>query len=832
MHSIWQDFRYGLRIMRRSPGFTAAAILTLALGIGANTSIFQLLDAVRFRALPVSNPQELVDIGFDHQGWYAGHLDGRYNVLTNALWEQIRDHQQAFSGAFAWGTDTFNLSRGGEVRYAQGLWVSGDFFNVLGVQPAQGRLIANSDDRKGCGTGVAVLGYWFWQREYGASPAAVGRTIWLNGFPVQIIGITPESFFGVEVGRRFDVAVPICAEPAIKGEGANLEKRNSWWLAAMGRLKPGWTVERASAHLDTISPALFQATLPPMYDGVLKDHYLAWKLRATPVAAGDNSNLRDSYENPLQLLLAATGVVLLIACANLANLLLARASVRRREIAIRLAIGASRVRLVRQLFTESFLLVATGSILGVLAAQWISEFLVALLDNPQDPIFMSLGQNSHVLLFTVAVASVTCLLFGLAPAWQGARADAGAVMKSESRGTTGGQERSWLRRTLVVSQVALSLGLLVGALLLTRTLGNLLTTNAGFKQDGVLLASLDLTALNLPLERRQSFRAELNAQIRSLPGVDAAADQLMTQWGDFHNDQIRRDGAEDAAHQIHNDINRIAPGYFNTLEIPIIAGRDFTDRDSANAKRVAIVNEFLADAFWKGQNPIGRIFYMKTFFDDAPVAYEVVGLVGNTKYEDLRDDFSAITYFPRAQESRTDAFAHIYVRSAAPFSSLMAAIKKRVAETSPLIGVEFRPLKSEIRATLLRERLMAILSGFFGLFAALLAAIGVYAVMSFAVVRRTGEIGIRMALGAERHHILRMVLRESALLVGVGLCIGTALALGVGRAASSLLYGVKPYDLLTLGIGLFSLSAIAGIASYLPARRATRVDPMTALRHE
>ncbi len=851
MGTLWQDVKYGARMLLRSPGFTAVAVLTLALGIGANSAIFQLMDAVRLRRLPVKDPQELVDIGFDHQGWYAGHLDGRYPILTNALWEQIRDRQQAFSGAFAWGTDQFNLSRGGEARYAQGLWVSGDFFRVLGVRPQVGRVFSAADDRRGCGTPDVVISYAFWQHEFGGRADTLGAKLTLNGQPVEIVGITPPSFFGVEVGRNFDVAVPLCAEPQIKGERSNLEVRNAWWLAAMGRLKPGWTAQQASAHLAAISPAIFETTVPSVYQEELAKHYREFKLRAAP-AAGGISTLRDTYTDPLWLLIASTGLVLLIACANLANLLLARASAREREIAVRVALGASRGRLVRQLLAESALLAAVGALAEILFAEWVIGFLVALLSTQGDPLFIDLRQDWGPLLFTTWSAALACILFGLPPALRATRTDPGSVMKAAGRGLTAGHTGHGLRRLLVVSQVALSMVLLVTALLFTRSLNKLLTLDAGFRQDGILLVNLDLTRLGLPEERRQAYKAELAAQVRSLPGVESAVEALSLPWGDYHNNVVRGEGPEATARVFQTNLNWVAPGYFRTLEIPLLAGRDFDAQDTSTSLRVAIVNEAFARRLLEGSphqdesnkegdtqgtpgrsaNPVGKILFMRSFGDSKPVAFEIIGLVKNSKYYNLREEFPRTAFFPRSQQPHPDALGEIVVRSDASLAGLIPSIRNRLADASPEIMVEFHVLKTQLRESLLPERLMAILSGSFGFLAAVLAVIGLYGVMTYLILRRSNEIGIRMALGADPGTITRMILGEAVHLLVIGLGVGLVLALLAARAVSALVFGLKPHDPLTIAMAVGLLSAAAVVASYVPARRAARVDPMVALRYE
>ncbi|HYL74093.1 MAG TPA: ABC transporter permease [Bryobacteraceae bacterium] len=830
LETIWQDLRYGARLLRMNPAFSLVAVASLALGIGANTAIFQLLDAVRLRTLPVKDPQQLTEVAFDHQGMYAGRGRGRYTVLSNALWEQIRDHQQAFSGMFAWSVDTFSLSRGGEVRYAQGLWVSGDFFNVLGVPPLLGRVFTNADDRDGCGSPGVVISASFWQREFGGAQSVIGRKLTLDGYPVEVIGVTPSSFFGVEVGRTFDVAVPLCVEPAVKGEGSMLVRRDGWWLDAIGRLKPDWTQARATAQLSAISPALFESTIPAWYQGADAKKFKEFKLKPSQAGSG-LSTLRREYDRPLKLLLSIAGLVLLIACANLANLMLARASAREREIAVRLALGASRGRLIRQLLAECLLLACGGAALGLLLARNLSQLLVTFLSTEGDPLFVDLNLDWPVLAFTTALAIVTCVLFGLTPALRATRTEPVSAMKAGGgRGTTASRERFGLRRLLVVSQVALSLVLLVGALLFVRSLRNLVTLNPGFRQSGVLVASMDLTRLGLPKERRLPFKRDLLDRIRTIPGVDAAADTVLITWGDFSNSGVFGQGPSDFKGQ--TDENWISPGYFNALQIPLLAGRDFNDRDVASSQRVAIVNEAFARKFFGGGNPIGKTFRMGAAPGQGLQVHEIVGLVKNTKYQDLRENFPPIAFLPVSQDANPGPFVLFYIRSDSPLTAVISALKRSIAEVSPDINLEFHVLQTQIRESLLREQLMATLSGFFGILAAVLATIGLYGVMSYLVARRRNEIGIRMALGADRRAVLAMILREASVLLAVGLAAGAVLALVAGRVAGSLLFQLKPHDPATLAMATVLLAAVAIAASYLPAQRASKLDPMTALREE
>ena len=830
--TLWQDLRFGLRMLRKNPGFAAVALLSLALGIGANTAIFQLLDAVRLRMLPVTNPQELAEVHLTNRHGRMGSFFNWHSMLTNALWEQIRDHQQAFSGVLAWAPDNFNLAPRGEVHLVPGIWVSGDFFNVLGVRPILGRTFSAADDQRGCGSGSGVVvSYAFWQRELGGDASAIGLKLIIDYHPVEVLGVTPENFFGLDVGSSFDLALPICAQPVLGGEDNYLDTRYDWWLTLMGRLRPGWTLEKATAHLGSISPGIFEATLPPGYDADHIKKYLAFKLAAYPAGSGI-SEYREGFSDPLGLLLAITGLVLLIACANLANLMLARASAREREIAVRLALGASRGRLIRQLLAESVLLAVAGVAAALLLARTLAGFLVSFMSTQGNAVFLNLDPDWLVFVFTAGVGTVATVLFGLVPAFRATRVPPVEAMKAGNRGVTPNRERFGLRRALVVSQVALSLVLLVGALLFSRSLHNLLTLDLGFQRTGILVTDLDLTLLNLPVERRLPFKRDLLERLRSTPGVGSAAETyIMPTSGSSQNRWFWMD-TSDSSQAKSSWFNGVSPDFFKTMGTPLLAGRDFNDRDTPTSPKVAIVNEAFARQIAGGANPIGKRFWQKGGLQEPQIEYEIVGLVKNTKYQDIREAFSPIVYVPTSQESNPDPSDEIVLRSQVPLSDLSSRVKQTIAQASPDISIQFRALQTMIHERLLRERLMATLSGFFGFLAALLAIIGLYGVMSYVVVRRTNEIGIRMTLGADRREIVVMIIRESGMLLAAGLGVGIPLSIAGSRAASSMLFGLKPYDPVTLAIAATLLTVVAVAASYVPARRATKVDPMVALRYE
>ena len=822
-----QDLRFGVRMLLKNKGFTTIAILSLALGIGANTAIFQLLDAVRLRTLPVRAPQELFEVRMANMDGARGGV-WREPSVTFPIWEQIRDRQQAFSGIFAWGTDTVNLAPGGEVRRARMLYVSGDFFNTLGVNAARGRVFTNTDDQRGCATPGIIVSHDFWQSEYGGDANIVGRQLTFADHSFEVIGVTPANFFGMEVGRSFDLSLPICAASLVRGN-TRMYSGIMWWLTVNGRLKPGWTIDQAAAHMQTISPELFATALPPDYPPVSVKDYLESKL--IPVAAGTGiSELREKYEQSLWLLLAIAALVLLIACANLANLLMARASAREREIAVRQALGASRGRLIRQLLVESLLLASVGAVLGAVLAQALSRLLVAFLSTTADPVFLDLAPDWRVLGFITALAVATCLLFGLAPAIRVTRRQPGATMMASGRGMSANRERFTLRRALTVAQVALSLVLVAGALLFSRSLAKIVTVDMGFRDEGVLTATATFQRLKLPPERVPGFKDELLERVRAIPGVESAAITHIVPLRDWGGGNAWIDGAPREPQGTR--LSRIGPGYFKTLEVPLLAGRDFDGRDRVGAPNVAIVNQTFARKFLNGANPVGQRLWIEAAPGSPDTLYEIVGLVGDTKYADLREEFRPIVYYAAAQDEGAGAGAQFLIRSRLPQGELVAAVKRVLNEINPAITVNFEGLKPMIDGTILRERLMATLSGFFGLLALLLACIGVYGILSYGVASRTREIGIRMALGARRQSVFWLILREALWLVVVGVVVGLPLIFAVTRLAATLLFDLSPTDPVSLIAAALLLLGVALLAGYLPSRRATRVDPMIALRCE
>jgi putative ABC transport system permease protein len=834
MHTLWQDLRFGLRMLGRSPGFTLVALLSLALGIGANSAIFQLLDAVRLRNLPVKDPQELVAVQVDtHDTGRTGEFMSRYPQMTNPLWEQIREHQKSFSPVFAWGDTMFDMSTGGEAHDVQGLWVSGEYFRGLGVAPVIGRVFTAEDDRRGCASPGAVISYGFWQRQFGGSAAVVGSILRLNGREFEVLGVTPRRFFGMDVGHTFDVALPICAEPLLAGKASVLDSRWSWFLSVIGRLKPGVSMAQASAQLNAEAPAIFEATVAPELPAPAAKNYQKFGFQLDTASTG-LSDLRKTYETPLWLLIGIAGVVLLIACANLANLLLARAMARQREMAVRLAMGASRGRLVRQLLVESLLLAAGGAGLGIVLAGSLSRALISFLTTTQDTVFVDLHLDWRLLAFASLLGMLTSVLFGLAPALRGTRVAPAAAMKAGGRGAMPEREGYRLQRALVAGQVALSLVLLFAALLFVRTFRNLVDEDPGFRDAGVLEADLDLRRAAFPAARLESLRQELLERLKTAPGVDTAAEaEEFPMSGNWSNNVVRTDaGATDEKAWKTSNFCRVSSGYFRTLGVPIVAGRDFSSSDGAGSPKVAIVTEAFARRFFPGAQAIGKTFRVQGAPNRPEPEYEIVGVAGNVKYESMREEFKPLVFLAVWQTPAEFDSLTFVVRSRGPAADLTAAVERAIGETNPGISIRLSRLQTKIAESLVPERLMATLSGFFGALAMLLAIIGLYGVISYTTARRRNEIGIRMALGAERGDVVGMILRQAGMLVGIGLVAGSILALMAARAAKALLYGLQPGDPGTLLMSLGLLAAVGLAAGFVPARRASRVDPMVALRDE
>jgi predicted permease len=828
--SFWQDLRFGARLLLKNRTFSIVAILTLALGTGANAAVFQLINAVRLRPLPVERPHELVVLSIEtNNKGRTGRFFSRRPFFTEPLYRAIAAEQQAFSHLFTWGVTSWNSATDGETRRIQGMFVSGNFFDALGVEPQVGRMIGEADDRVGCDAPGAVLAHGYWQSRYGGSPSAIGQPISLDGRTFEIIGVTPARFSGAEVGRFFDVAVPLCAEPILRGELSGIGRRDTWFLDIMGRLKPGWTIDRALAQLEASSPGIFASTVAPSYRPETAKDYLAFKLTVMPGTTGVSS-LRRNYETQLWALLIATGIVVLIMCANLANLMLARATARQREIAVRLAIGASRWRIVRQMLSESLLIAALGALVGGVLAQWLSHALIGFLNTENIRLFLDLSPDWRLFAFIGGLAFLACVLFGLSPALKATGARPSQVMQAGGRSMTDSHERFLMRRALVVMQVALSIVLIVGAVLLGRSLRNLATLDPGFKQEGLIAVDVDLrrSSVSDDIDTRIALYTEVAERARRLPGVERVSEAYIVPLsGSGWNQSVFVDGQKKEG--ICN-LNRTGPDYFSTMETPVLAGRVFGPEDRRGTPEVAIVNELFATKFFGDPRPIGRTFQLDVGPGEPQPHYRVIGVVKNTKYTELREELTPIAYLPIAQATDLEPYVTVVLRSDLPLASLRSALTRAIREAAPGSTVEYGYVSTYARDSLVTERLMSSLSGFLGALAMLIATVGLYGVLSYMVSRRRVEIGVRIALGADPRRVVRMVLNETSVLLTIGVLTGVGLAIWSAHLAANLLFGLAPWDPTSVIGSVLLLGTVSLIASWIPARRASRLAPTIALR--
>ena len=806
---ITQDIRYAFRGLRRTPGFTTIAILSLTLGIGANTTLFTLINAIILRSLPVNHPEELfhVTVGTDQ-------------YLSNPVWEQLRDQQDVFSGIFAYGRWLYNMAPSGEVRPVQTQFVSGQFFDTLGVQPASGRTLTMGDDARGC-AGAAVLSYRFWQREYAGNNDIIGKTISLDNHPLEIVGVSQPGFTGVEVGLSPDVFVPLCAEKALDGDGNILNNARSAWLQVMGRAKPGASSAQIKARLEALSPEVLRLTVPDLLPQDWSN-YLARRLDAQPAANG-LSLVRRRYQQSLMILMTIAGIVLLVACANLTNLLLARGAAREREFATRIALGSGRGRLIRPLLTESLLLSGAGAGLGILLAYGAARTLVSFLDASLD-----LAPDLRILAFAAAIAILSALLVGVAPAVRCTRLQPQQIMKATPRGVVGGSGFR-LGKALVVLQVALSLALVVGAALLLRSLWKLNSIDAGLQPDPVLLVGASVPGNYTPEQKAIKFRQMLE-KVRAIPGVHSASNSNIVP---LCNCPGRMPIAVDNYIPRSSDsavfFNRVSDQYFAALGIRLMEGRDFSSDDTPVSTKVAIVNESLARRYFRGIDPLGRSLRI-TEGSKIGAAYEIIGVVKDAKYGAVRDEMAPTLYLARNQDATALTSIYLEVRAAGDKPDALIAPLKSAVDRD--VSLQFTPLMERVTKSLSRERLLAALAGIFGNVALVLAMMGLYGVMSYNTARRKNEIAIRMALGSSRGRLFRDVMREVMVLIGAGLALGLVLAITTTRFLAAFLYELKPNDPGTLMLAAVLLVVVGLLAGYLPARRASKSDIMMALRDE
>ncbi len=833
MRYLVQDIRYGLRTLAKAPLFTAIAVLSLALGIGANTAIFSLLDQVLLRLLPVKNPEQLVL--FRSRGFHHGSNRGD-NALSYPIYRDFRDRNQVFSGVMCRRSAALSLSFGGQTERISGELVSGNYFDVLGVKAAIGRTITPDDDRTPGGHPVVVLSHSFWKTRFAGDQSILGKTIHLNSLAMTVIGVSQEGFSGVDISDSTQVRVPIAMKKAMTPGWDDLENRRSRWVQAFGRLKPGVTLETA------------KASLQPLYRGIIetevreaafnnatpytREQFLRSTIDLLPGSQG-RPQARERMTAPLLVLMSVVALVLLISCANVANLLLARATARQKEFAVRLAIGAGRGRLVGQLLVESTLLSLLGGAAGLALAIWLDRALIGFLPNGGASVNLSATPDFRVLGFSLAVSIATGVLFGLAPALQSTRLDLASILKDQASGVLGGGPQARLKKALVVAQVALSLLLLVGAGLFLGSLRNLRNVDPGFKTENLISFTVDprLNGYAVP-QVRQTYQ-QLSERLNRIPGVKSAAfASVRLLDGDEWDSTITVEGyASKPGEDMNPHFNSVTAAYFATMGIPLVAGRDFSTRDAPDSPRVAIVNEKLARHYFGNRGPVGLHIGQGGGLG-TKLDIEIVGVVKDTKYEGVREEIPR-QVFVCSFQSLNPGEMTVYVRTALESTRMFNAVRAEVKSIDPNLPIfEMRTLDDQLDQSLLTERLVAALSTVFGFLATLLAVIGLYGVMTYTVTRRSREIGIRMALGAEAPNVVWLVMREVVKLVGAGIAIGLPAAWGLARLVRAQLYGVEPTDPVTIAAAAILLAAVAALAGYIPARRATRLDPVRVLRYE
>lgn len=829
METIRQDLGYALRTLRRSPGFTAVVVLTLGLGIGANTAIFSVMDQVLLRVLPVKNPEELVLL--DGPGPFQGRTFND-NTFSYPTYRDLRDQSPVFSGTLARFPANLNLSYKGQTERVDGELVSGNFFDVLGVQPVLGRAFTPDDDRTPGAHPVMMLSHGFWSRRFAAAPGIVGQTLSLNGHAMTVIGIAPPGFHGIEVGASPDVLVPIMMKAQMTPTWDDLENHQSRWLNVMARLKPGTTREQAEVAMNVVYKQILQEDIKLVRQPSerFRTRFLAKHLSLLPGFKG-RSELRNRFSTPLVVLMAMVGLVLMIACANVANLLVARAASRQKEVAIRLALGAGRGRIVAQLLVESLLLSLAGGLCGLLIASWTTDLLLRALPFESAARTFSAGLDWRVAAFAMAVSLGTGLIFGLVPAFQATRPVLTTTLKEEAGSVVGGAPQVRFRKVLVVAQVALSLLLLIGAGLFARSLYNLRNLNPGFRADHLMSFTIDPSLNGYSQERLQSLFPELQDRLAALPGVRSASTALLplmtdSNWGmTVQVDGYQAKEGED----LNPGVNAVGPGFFTTMEIPLVAGREFTAQDVAGAPAVAVVNETFARYFWGKESPIGHRF---GFGRGKATDIEIVGVVKDGKSASLREEIPRFLYIPTVQAPELGGAVY-YVRTVQDPAALGQTLRQAVLQVDPNLPVsDLKTMTRQVDESLFIDRTISGLSAAFGLLATFLAALGLYGVMSYSVARRTREIGIRMALGAAQGTVLRLVLSEVAWMATIGILIGLPSAWAASRFLESQLFGLKAADPAVSALATVTLAIVTLVAGYLPARRATEIDPMVALRYE
>jgi predicted permease len=842
LSNMGRDLRFGARQLRRNPVLTIIAVVSLALGIGANTAIFAVAKKVLLDSLPVRNPSELRLLT-----WVSGHeqpvppvwgdvgpTEGgglRSTAFSYPVLEELRKKTDVFQSLIAFKDIQLTVNVEGDPQLVSGEMVSGDAFSGLGVEPILGRPITPADDA-GPGKGpVAVISEGYWTQKFGRSSSVVGKTIFVNGVPMTVVGVSPARFSGLQMGQRIEVFVPLTMQPILipreqlteSGSSSLLNNSQSWWVLILARLRPDVPESRAQAALDLVLRQTALATLPKA-KGMDQFH-----LKLEPGNRGLDY-LKDRFASPSYVLLALSGLVLLLACVNLANLLLARGATRQREISTRLALGASRFHILRQLLLESLLLSSLGGVAGLALSYFVRNAIPRLLASPREPTSMFVTFDGAVFTFTVALVLGTGLLFGAIPAWQATRTEANTALKDADHATAS-RRKKWLGKGLVVFQIALSTLLLIGAGLFVRTLVNLSRTPLGFRGDHLLLFHLNPPRSRYNDASLAVLYRQLEEKLSAVPGVRSVALSNIAIIGDGHSGSTFHVSGEPVQKEaVRVQTNSVGVNFFSTMGIPILQGRGFDAHDTSTSPKIAVINRTLAQQFFPNVNPIGRTFEAEA--EDAPVPIQIVGIAADTKYADLRGDTPATFYLPYPQRLRLGRMV-VEIHTAAEPHGILNQARATVASMDrdlPLIDV--RTMTEQVQSTMSTERTFAQLTSGFGLLALVLASIGIYGITSYTVARRTAEVGIRMAMGAQTSQVLIMVLLEVLWMALAGITLGIGAALVLARFLTSVLYGLKPYDPMTLTTSAALLMTLAILAGLGPARRASRIDPIRALRHE
>jgi predicted permease len=831
LESLLQDAQYGVRAMLRSPVLTAVALISLALGIGANTAIFSLLDAVMLRSLPVKEPSQLVLLG---KGQWNGIADAFpiTELYSYPFYREMQRKNVVFSDVAAtlsMSNSVHGLVEGRDETEPMHIQlVSGTYFPMLGVQALMGRALTDEDDRIEGATPVAVVSYAWWKRALAGDPSVLSRKIKLGSTMFSIVGVAPPEFFGTKVGEAPDLWIPLAmmqqVPPGWKGYNDNLAES----LYVMGRLKPGITMDQATSNVNLVYQQILRGFPDVRMDEKSLKDLNNIRVPLTPMATG-LSSLRREFSEPLKILMAVVALVLLIACANIANLLLARSTARARELAVRQALGARRIRIVRQLLTESLLIALAGGALGICFASLASRLLLRMVSSGSQPLPLDVSIDTRLLLFTVAVTATTALLFGTIPAIRATRLQLTDALK-DGRGSQGAATKSPLAKVLVIAQVTLSLVLLVGAGLFLRSLVNLSNVDTGFNKENVLRLQTNASSVGYKADdpRITALYQQIEERVSALPGVRAASYSSFTFHEGSWNTYVVIPGRV-TDKNVDVEHNVVGNGYFQTMQIPLIAGRTFGPQDTATSQRVGVISERMARTMFPPGNPIGSHYHIGS--PDNPYEIEVIGIVKDVKYYSLQEDPTTLDYIPYTQ--RHEYLDDFEVRYTGDFNTVAASVKQAIHSIDRNLPItRITTLDEQVGRSFTNQKLVAELSTFFGLLAVFLSCIGIYGLMSYVVSRRTHEIGIRMALGAPRSEVRWMVMREIALLVAVGVAIGIPITIASGRMVSHMLFGLKGADVASLLIAIAVLLTVGLLAGYLPAKRASRVDPMVALRYE